>query len=201
MLPASLEQLVQELSKLPSIGRKTAKRLAFSILEKPEAETRSLAESIIQAKRNISTCNICYGLSEETVCTICNSTKRNQKTICIVEEPKNIYTIEKGNFYYGLYHVLHGAISPIHGVSPDHLRIKELEARVINTDVQEIIIATNPTIEGEATAHYLTDLLKDRVKIISRIARGIPSGSDMEFADSVTLTRAFEGRTDYFRNN
>jgi recombination protein RecR len=200
MLPLSLEQLIQELSKLPSIGRKTAKRLAFSILEKPDREAHHLAEAIVQAKQNISSCNICYGLSEETVCSICANPKRNQDIICIVEEPKNIYTIEKGGFYFGVYHVLHGAISPIHGVSPDHLKIRELESRIQNTAPKEVIIATNPTIEGEATAHYLTDLLQDRVNIISRIARGIPSGSDMEFADSVTLTRAFEGRTDYFRS-
>lgn len=200
MLPNSLEQLIQELSKLPSIGRKTAKRLAFSILAKSDNEAHHLAESIIQAKRNISSCDVCYGLSEETICSICANPKRTRDIICIVEEPKNIYTIERGNFYNGVYHVLHGAISPIHGVSPDHLKIRELVSRIDRGAPKEIIIATNPTIEGEATAHYLTDLFRNRVNVISRIARGIPSGSDMEFADAVTLTRAFEGRTDYFRS-
>ncbi len=196
-LPVALEQLIAELAKMPGIGKKTAKRLAFSLLQKPEKDSIALAEAIVKAKQRIKHCNHCFGFSEADLCSICSSGRRDQEIICAVEDPRNIYTIENAGIFDGVYHVLQGAISPLQGISPDRLRIRELEERIATGKIRELIIATNPTIEGEATAHYLTDLLINRVESITRIARGIPSGSDMEYADSTTLSRAFEGRTSY----
>lgn len=196
-LPLSLNQLIDELAKLPGIGKKTAKRLAFSILLKPDEEARNLAKSILNAKEKIGTCSICFGLSEHEICSICGDQRRNHDVICVVEDPRNIFTIEATAIYDGVYHVLLGAISPLQGVSPEKLKIRELEDRISKGTIKELIVSTNPTLEGEATAHYLVDLFKERVPLISRIARGMPAGADLEFADSSTLARAFEGRTHY----
>lgn len=194
-LPVSLIQLIDEFSKLPGIGRKTAKRLAFSLLQRSEEDSEALARAIVNAKEKIHYCSTCFGFSEDTTCSICSSARRDHSLLCIVEDPKNIFTIENSGVFTGVYHVLHGAISPMQGIYPDMLKIDELTARIEKQSIDELILATNPTIEGEATAHFLTDMFKDKVAVITRIARGIPSGSDMEFADSNTLSRAFEGRT------
>lgn len=194
-LPGPLSQLIAELSKLPSIGQKSAKRLAFSLLLRHEEEALSLAEAIVNARTRIGSCSRCFGMTDQDICQICSDPGRSQDTLCVVEDARNIFTIENSGIYRGLYHVLEGAISPIHGISPDKLKIEELEQKVRDESIQELILATNPTLEGEATAHYLTELFKDRVPTISRIARGMPAGSDLEFADTTTLARAFEGRT------
>ncbi len=196
-LPESLNQLIEELAKLPGIGRKTAKRLAFSIILKTDPEAEALAASISNAKSIIKPCKICYGLADGEICQICSDPKRNTNVICVVEDPRNVFTIENSNVYHGVYHVLQGAISPFQGISPDKLKIAELEQRVKEVCPKELILSTNPTLEGEATAHYLVDLFKDKVPVITRIARGMPAGSDLEFADANTLARAFEDRTDY----
>ncbi len=196
-LPQPILQLIEELAKLPGVGRKTAKRLAFSILLKPEEESSALARAITKAKSATRNCCICFGFTDSDVCQICSDPKRISDVICVVEDPRNIFTIENSNVFQGVYHVLQGAISPLQGISPDKLRIAELEKRIDKGSVRELILSTNPTLEGEATAHYLVDLFKDRVKTITRIARGMPAGADLEFTDSNTLARAFEGRTDY----
>ena len=196
-LPVALERLIAELAKMPGVGKKTAKRLAFSLLLKPEKESTALADAILKARQQITHCSLCFGFAEGDRCSICSSGKRNQDTICVVEDPRNIFTIESAGIFEGTYHVLQGAISPLQGISPEKLRIFELGKRIASGNIQELILATNPTIEGEATAHYLTDLFSGQVPSITRIARGIPSGSDMEYADATTLSRAFEGRTSY----
>jgi recombination protein RecR len=196
-LPPSLTQLIDELAKLPGVGKKSAKRLAFSLIEKPYSHSKELADSILRAKTDIKHCKNCFAFTESELCTICSSSRRNQEIICVVEDPKNVFTIESSGVFDGVYHVLQGAISPIQGISPEHLKIAELMKRVSGGKVSELIIATNPTLEGEATAHFLLDQLKDYDLIISRIARGMPAGGDLEFTDSTTLSRAFEGRTKF----
>ncbi len=198
-LPLPLIRLIDELAKLPGIGKKTAKRLAFSLLLRPETDSMVLAESVINARRNVKSCSTCFGLTDRDICPICSDAKRNRDIICVVEDPRNIFTIEDSNIFTGLYHVLQGAISPLQGVSPDKLKIAELELRIERNAIKELILSTNPTLEGEATAHYLMDLFKGKVPIITRIARGMPAGGDLEFADSNTLARAFEGRTAFAR--
>lgn len=194
-IPPVLDKLIAELAKMPGVGKKTAKRLAFALLLKPERESITLANAILDARKKIRHCSLCFGFSEGDTCAICNSKKRNRDTICVVEDPRNIFTFENAGIFEGVYHVLQGAISPLQGISPEKLRISELERRIASGGVQELILATNATIEGEATAHYLTDLFIGKIPAITRIARGIPSGSDMEYADTTTLSRAFEGRT------
>ncbi|MDH5559799.1 MAG: recombination mediator RecR [Deltaproteobacteria bacterium] len=194
-LPYPLTKLIDELVKLPSIGNKSARRLAFSLLLQPEKSAYDLAEAIIQARKNIRSCQTCFGFSEYEVCEVCKDEKRNREILCVVEDPKNVFTIESSGVFQGMYHVLEGAISPIQGISPDKLRVKELQQRVKAGQFSEIIIATNSTLEGEATAHYLTDLLQELVEKITRIAMGMPIGSDLEFTDINTLERSFEGRT------
>ncbi len=196
-LPLSLLQLIDELSKLPGIGKKTAKRLAFSLLLRSEQESTALADAIVNAKKNIRNCSICFGLTDQEICLICSDQRRNHDIICVVEDPRNVFTIENSNVFHGVYHVLQGAISPLQGISPNKLKIAELEERIYKNNIKELILSTNPTLEGEATAHYLVDLFKDKVKVITRIARGMPAGGDLEFADANTLARAFEGRTDF----
>ncbi len=198
-LPQPITQLIEELAKLPGIGRKTAKRLAFSIIFKTDDEVQALARSIVNAKEQVKTCSKCFGFSEHEVCRICSDLRRNHEIICVVEDPRNVFTIESSDIFTGVYHVLQGAISPLQGISPGKLRIAELEKRVEESAVSELILSTNSTLEGEATAHFLVDLFKDKVEKISRIARGMPVGADLEFADSNTLARAFEGRTDFTR--
>jgi len=197
MLPPSLLRLVEELSKLPSVGKKSAKRLAFHLLNQPKETPLALARAIEAAVEQIGVCLTCFGLAEAGNCPICSDLKRNQAQLCVVEEARNIFTIEASHVYSGLYHVLGGSISPLAGIYPEDLRIRELEQRISEGKIKELIVATNPTLEGEATAHYLTDLFLDSEVKISRIARGMPSGGDLEFADPATLARAFEGRAPF----
>jgi recombination protein RecR len=189
-----IAQLIDELKKLPGIGGKTAQRLAFHILRSSDEDAELLAVAIRDVKASLHLCSICNNITDVDPCTYCGSATRNQRTICVVEEPTNIAAIEKTKSYNGVYHVLHGAISPLHGVGPEHLRIGNLTRRVDTGDVDEIIVATNPTVEGEATAHYLTKLFKRSGLKITRIATGIPAGSDIEYADEVTMSKAMEGR-------
>ena len=188
-----LERLIEELSRLPGIGPKTAQRLAFYILKMPEERVSSLAEAILQAKESITYCSICGNLTDVDPCSICEAPYRDKNVIMVVEDPKDVVAIEKTRDYKGLYHVLHGAISPLEGIGPDDIKIKELLAR-ITPEVKEIILATNPNVVGEATAMYLAKLLKPLGVKVTRIAHGIPMGGDLEYADEVTLTKALEGR-------
>ncbi|MFA5881133.1 MAG: recombination mediator RecR [Eubacteriales bacterium] len=187
-------RLIEELSKLPGIGPKTAQRLAFYILNRDPGEVRELAKAIVQAREKIRYCSVCSNLTDLDPCQICRDESRNRSVICAVEEPRDVVAIEKTREYKGLYHVLQGAISPMEGVGPDELRIKELLARLQNNDVLEIIVATNPNIEGEATAMYLARLIKPLGIKVTRIAHGLPVGGDLEYADEVTLSKALEGR-------
>ncbi|SCZ76651.1 recombination mediator RecR [Acidaminobacter hydrogenoformans] len=193
-LPQPLNLLIDELAKLPGVGRKTAQRLAFYLVNDKENRAEALAKSIIYAKEKIIFCSVCFNMTDSDPCPICTSAKRDQKTLCVVESPKDVIAIEKTREYHGLYHVLHGAISPMDGVGPEDIKLKELIVRLQQHDVNEIILATNPTIEGEATAMYISKLLKGTGIIITRLAHGIPVGGDLEFADEVTLMKAIEGR-------
>ena len=194
--PASLENLIDKFASLPGIGRKSAQRLAFHVLALPEEEALSFAGAITEAKRQVHTCRICQNLTEGEICSICSSDRRDKNTICVVSEPRDVLSIERGHEYNGLYHVLHGVLSPMNHVGPDDLRIKELLHRVAEEDVDEVIMATNPDTEGEATAMYLSRLLKPFNIKVTRLAYGIPVGSNLEFADDATLMRAMEGRTE-----
>jgi recombination protein RecR len=189
----SLDALISEFSKLPGIGRKTAQRLALFILKQPLAEVQAMAATLLDVKENVHTCSICGNITEEDPCTICTSVKRNAKLICVVEEPNDVIAIEKTNEFKGRYHVLGGSLSPLDGIGAEDIKIRELLLRV-NGDVQEIILALNPNVEGEATTLYISRLLKPLGVQVSRIARGIPIGSELEFADIATVTRALEGR-------
>ncbi|TRZ63947.1 recombination protein RecR, partial [bacterium] len=185
------------LSKLPQIGRKTAQRLAMFIIKQSADEVDKLARALLETKKRIKFCNICCNITEDEICKICSSDKRNKRVICVVEEPQDVYAIEKTNEYKGLYHVLHGRISPLDGIGPNDIRVKELLYRldgIDNTPVEELILALNPNVEGETTILYLNKLIKPLNIKITRIARGIPIGSDLEFADEVTLAKAIEGR-------
>jgi len=191
---APIAKLIDELSKLPGVGNKTAQRLAFHILNMPAGEVEQLSNAIISAKRNVKYCEVCCNITDSEVCSICSSPKRDRSTICVVEEPKDVVAMEKTREYKGLYHVLNGAISPMEGIGPEEIRIKELLKRIGEQDVKEIILATNPNIEGEATAMYISRLLKPMGIKVTRIAHGIPVGGDLEYADEVTLMKALEGR-------
>jgi len=193
----SLNSLVDQLSKLPQIGRKTAQRLAMFIIKQPRDEVEKLSTALIDVKTKIKFCKTCCNLTENDVCKICSSERRNKSVICVVEEPADVYAVEKTNEYKGLYHVLHGRISPLDGIGPDDIRIQELILRLGDSNenqVSELILALNPNVEGETTILYLTKLFKPFNIKITRIARGIPIGSDLELADSVTLAKAIEGR-------
>jgi len=193
----SLESLVDEFSKLPQIGRKTAQRLAMHIIKQPKDEVEKLSKALIEIKDKIKFCNVCCNITEDEVCKICSSDKRTKSVICVVEDPKDVYAIEKTNEYRGLYHVLHGRISPLDGIGPNDIKIKELLYRLDESEtskVEELILALNPTVEGETTILYLNKLIKPLNVKITRIARGIPIGADLEFADEVTLAKAIEGR-------
>lgn len=189
-----MARLIDELKKLPGIGGKTAQRLAFHILRSSDEDAELLADSIRQVKANLHLCSICSNITDIDPCVYCSSATRNQRLVCVVEEPTNIASIEKTRSYNGVYHVLHGALSPLHGIGPEHLRLASLEQRVDRGDVDELIIATNPTMEGEATAVYISRRLKDSAVKLTRIATGIPAGSDIEYADEVTMAKALEGR-------
>lgn len=194
MYAESIDNLITELAKLPGIGPKTAQRLAFYILKGTDSEAKKLSIAIAEAKEAMRFCPICYNITDKKVCAICSDTGRDDSTIVIVEEPKDIISIERTQEYKGRYHVLQGAISPIDGVGPEELRIKELLERLKNSSVKEIILATNPNVEGEATAMYIARLLKPLGLKVTRIASGLPVGADLEYADEVTLSRALEGR-------
>jgi recombination protein RecR len=189
-----MAQLIEELKKLPGVGNKSAQRLAFHILRSSGDDAEALAAAIRNVKDKLHLCSVCNNITDVDPCIYCASTTRNQRVICVVEEPTNIASVEKTKGYNGVYHVLHGAISPLHGVGPEHLRINSLLHRVENGGTDEVILATNPTVEGEATAHYLTQVLRKSGVKLTRIATGIPAGADIEYADEVTMSRALEGR-------
>ncbi len=189
-----MARLIDELKKLPGVGGKSAQRLAFHILRSSTQDADGLAAAIHNLKEKLHLCSVCSNITDVDPCSYCSSATRNQRLVCVVEEPTNIASIEKARFYNGVYHVLHGAISPLHGVGPEQLRIPSLMRRIESGSLDEVIIATNPTIEGEATAVHLTGLLKRPGVKITRIATGIPAGSDIEYADEVTMLKAMEGR-------
>jgi recombination protein RecR len=189
----ALQQLIEEFASLPGIGRKTAQRLALHILKQPREEVVQMARALVNVKDKIRYCSSCWNITEVDPCPVCSSPKREQATICVVEEPNDVMAVEKTNEFRGLYHVLGGSLSPLDGIGPEDLKIRELLVRV-NAEVTEVILALNPNVEGEATTIYLTRLLKPLGVKVSRIARGIPVGGDLEFADEATLTRALEGR-------
>ncbi len=189
-----MARLIEELKKLPGVGSKTAQRFAFYILRSSDEDAQALADAVRQVKASLHLCSICNNITDVDPCVYCSSPTRNQRLVCVVEEPTNIAAIEKIRNYNGVYHVLHGVLSPLHGVGPEQLRIANLERRVESGDVDELILATNPTVEGEATATYLSRLLKASGVKITRIATGVPAGSDIEYADEVTMQRAIEGR-------
>jgi recombination protein RecR len=191
----TVEKAIHELSKLPGIGRKSAQRHVFYLLKQSSDEVQKLAEALIDLKNKVIYCSSCFNITEQNPCPICRSEKRDRSIVCVVEEANDVVALEKTGEFHGLYHVLGGALSPLDGIGPDDLRIKELLARL--RDVREVIIATNPNTEGEATALYLSKLIKPLNIKISRIARGIPIGADLEYADEITLARAIEGRLEY----
>jgi len=191
----SLAVLIDELSRLPNIGRVTAQRLAFQILEGTTERASSLSDAIRAVKEKVRYCDVCWNITEAQTCEICHDARRKVETICVVEEPKDVITLENTGEYRGIYHVLHGALSPLDNITPDDIRARELLQRM-NDTVQEVIIATNPNIEGEATAIYLSRLIKPLGVRVTRLARGLPMGGDLEYADEVTLSRALEGRTE-----
>lgn len=194
--PSSLENLIDKFASLPGVGKKSAQRLAFHILNLSDEEAFAFADAITEAKHSVRFCSICQNLTEDDICSICASERRDRSVICVVSDPKDVLSIERGREYNGLYHVLHGVLSPMSGVGPDDIKIKELLVRVADSEVQEVIMATNPDTEGEATALYLSKLLKPFNVKITRLAYGIPVGSNLEFADDATLNKAIEGRTE-----
>jgi len=194
--PASLETLIDKFASLPGIGRKSAQRLAFYVLSGSDEEAASFADAIKNAKKNIHFCKVCQNLTEDEVCPICSSTRRDRSLICVVSDPKDVLSIERGREYNGTYHVLHGVLSPMNHIGPDDIKIKELLVRLTDEEVGEVIMATNPDTEGEATAMYISRLIKPFNIKVSRLAYGIPVGSNLEFADDATLNRAIEGRTE-----
>jgi recombination protein RecR len=197
MLPEPLTRLVEQLQRLPGIGAKGAQRLAFHVLKTPREDADRLCEAIRDVKERVTYCSVCNNITDSDPCVYCTGATRDTRLICVVEEPQNVSVVEKTQGFKGLYHVLMGALSPLHGVGPDDLKIKGLLSRVGGGTVEEVILATNPTVEGEATALYLARLLKPLGVRVTRIAMGIPVGSDLEYADEVTMTRAMEGRREF----
>ena len=189
----SIEKLIENFEKLPSIGHKTAIRLAFHILDASEQETKDFINSITEAKKNLKYCSKCYNISDTDPCTICANPKRDENIICVVEDVRDVIAMERTHEFKGVYHILHGSISPMNGIGPDDIKIKELLSR-IDSAVKEVIIATNPRVEGEATAMYISKLLKPLGTKVTRIAHGIPVGGDLEYTDEITLSKALEGR-------
>jgi recombination protein RecR len=191
---APLQRLIDEFRRLPGIGQKSAQRLAFHVLRRPREEAARLAEALLDVKDNLGICAECNNISDGELCSYCRDPHRDQTQVCVVEEPHNVLPIETTRTFEGIYHVLHGAISPLRGIGPEQLKIKGLLDRIAKGDVKEIILATNPTVEGEATAVYLSRLLKPLGLKVTRIAMGIPVGSDIEFADEVTISKSLENR-------
>lgn len=198
LLPQSVENLIEELSKLPGVGPKTAGRLVFYLLTKPESDIEKLSEAVKNLKKELVTCKECFNVSESSPCIICSDSKRDKEIIMVVEEPLDVVALSKTEFG-GLFHVLGGVISPIDGIGPDNLRIKELIDKLKKGEVKEVILATDPSLEGEATAMYISKKIqKENISLkVTRIARGLPVGGDLEYADEITLTRALEGRNEY----
>ena len=194
MYEGVVQELIDELGRLPGIGPKSAQRIAFYLLQSDNDQAQKLAQVLNEVKERVRFCEICGNVTEEAKCNICRDARRNRTAICVVEESKDVQAIERTREFRGLYHVLGGAISPIEGIGPDQLRIKELMSRLSDTEIQEVIIATDPNLEGEATATYLTRMLSPLGITVSRLASGLPVGGDLEYADEVTLGRAFEGR-------
>ena len=197
MLPEPLVRLVEQLQRLPGIGAKGAQRLAFHVLKNPREDADRLCDAIRAVKERVTYCSVCNNITDADPCVFCTGATRDTRVICVVEEPQNVTVVEKTQGFKGLYHVLMGALSPLHGVGPDDIKIKGLLSRVADGTVEEVILATNPTVEGEATALYLARLLKPLGVRVTRIAMGIPVGSDLEYADEVTMTRAMEGRREF----
>ena len=195
-LIAPVARLIDELSRLPGVGRKTAQRLAYHVLRAPADEARGLAEALVAVKEQVAYCSICCNITDLGVdpCAICSDARRDPTRICVVEEPLDVLAIERTGEFRGRYHVLHGAISPIDGIGPERIKARELVERVSGDGIAEVILATNPNLEGEATAMYLADLITPHVPVVTRIARGLPVGGDLEYADDVTLIRSLQGR-------
>ena len=195
-LIAPVARLIDELSRLPGVGRKTAQRLAYHVLRAPADQARGLAEALVAVKEQVAYCSICCNITDLGVdpCAICSDARRDPSRICVVEEPLDVLAIERTGEFRGRYHVLHGAISPIDGIGPERIKARELVTRVSEGGVAEVILATNPNLEGEATAMYLADLIASHVPVVTRIARGLPVGGDLEYADDVTLIRSLQGR-------
>jgi recombination protein RecR len=194
MYEGVVQELIDELSRLPGVGPKSAQRIAFHLLQTEDDQAKKLAEVLLEVKERVRFCDTCGNVAEDSECNICKDPRRLRNAICVVEESKDVQAIERTREFRGLYHVLGGAISPIEGIGPDNLRIKELMTRLSNPEIQEVIIATDPNLEGEATATYLSRMLVPLGITISRLASGLPVGGDLEYADEVTLGRAFEGR-------
>ena len=190
----SIEKLIENFEKLPSIGHKTAIRLAFHMLDLDQERTQEFIDSIVEAKKKLKYCSKCYNISDTDPCPICSSPKRDASIICVVEDVRDVIAMERTHEFKGVYHVLHGSISPMNGIGPDDIKIKELLARLSDNNVKEIILATNPRVEGEATAIYLSKIIKPLGIKVTRIAQGIPVGGDLEYTDEVTLSQALEGR-------
>ena len=193
---APLQKLIEQFARLPGVGRKMAQRFAFYVLDLPEDKAKEFSTAILEAKSKIKKCSVCGNFTEGELCPICSAKGRDTSLICVVEEPRDVLAFERTREYNGVYHVLHGLISPMDGIGPDQLTIKELLARIAKGDVSEVIMATNPTVEGEATAMYIAKLLKPLGVKVSRLAYGIPVGGNLEYADEVTLWRAMEGRSE-----
>lgn len=195
MYSETVNKLINQFEKLPGIGHKTAVRLAFYILESDENVAKEFSETLVKAKKNVKFCSICYNLTENDPCDICSNSKRDESTICVVENVKDVIAMEKTHEYKGKYHVLHGSISPMNNISAGDIKIKELLERLKDDSIKEVILATNPTVEGEATAMYISRLIKPLGIKVTRIAHGIPVGGDLEYTDEITLIKALEGRT------
>ena len=194
--PASLERLIDSFASLPGIGRKSAQRLAFHVLSLPDQEAIAVSDAIASAKKEVRRCKVCRNYTDHEICSICSSDRRDRSVICVVSDPRDVLSLERAREYNGLYHVLHGVISPMNHIGPDDIGVKELLVRAAGDEVQEVIMATNPDTEGEATALYISRLLKPFNIKVTRLAYGIPVGSNLEFADDATLMRALEGRTE-----
>ena len=196
MYSPSIEKLIENFEKLPSIGHKTAQRLAFYMLDLSNDEVKEFTEAILNAKKNLKFCSQCFNIADTDPCYICSNPKRDASTICVVEDVRDVIAMERTHEYNGVYHVLHGSISPMNGIGPDDIKIKELLTRIMNGNVKEIILATNTRVEGEATSMYISKLVKPMGVKVTRIARGIPIGGDLEYTDEITLTKALEGRSE-----
>lgn len=190
----TLQKLIEQFERMPGIGHKSAQRLAFYVLNMKKEEAEAFSKAVLEAHEKIKKCSCCCNLAEEELCPICKSTRRDESVVCVVEDPRDVMAFERTHEFEGTYHVLHGVISPMNGIGPEDITIKELLSRMGDGKIQEVIMATNPTVEGEATAMYISRLLKPMGVSVSRLAYGVPVGADLEYADEVTLTRALEGR-------